>query len=814
MEEQKALLNKQIDSLNAEKVDLQKKLTEDNQKFTTEKTNLNNQINSLNNQLTQEKNKVKDLTTQLESEKKNLTTEKGKVESLTKKSQEEKKTLTNQITNLNTELEQQKEKVNHLEKQTEDQKKTLNNQIDNLNNQLLSEKERIANFTKEFLDEKKILIIVQKELEVAKSEKNTLIEKNKQIQKNQQDQYDNLNAELEKVNQEFNDLQTQLEDTKKTLSEIEKENSKLKSQNDNSIEQVELKSSEYKQLEQKCHDTQSQNDKLQQALDRISRECQELNQQVIQQQERIKLITEEKERFQNQLQVVSRGPQSIKEFQTVSYNQQINLSDLFMDKPKIKDFFNYQYEEGMQKKTVSLLSYSKGSSQILSQILKKNITKQKNNENDLFIYNHEVNKKQSSLFLNTKKMGQPITCYKRSENNQSLHFDEKEIQNRLMIQNFLIDLISNISDIQILIVNEVTEQEQNLIMKLKQDFLLSKQINDQKQLIIIHLLTKYDEKQIEQYSEKIQGFFKLTEIYQENNQYFKDQECKNVSHFIVGNEHLQEKEKYFDFPINKIRRIIFEEVFIDGYSLYDRIQEFLNQYYTFYVRISQKETDTQRQMIGQGQEEQFLKQKDQDKSYEFSSNQDIQSNQQIQGNQEIQKHQEIQSNQEIQNNLEIIPDSDQIIKLFIQNENDLILDEELYKFQEVKNYNYKLQKKAISEVNYDLIPSKDELLLTVIIEIPAKVEQVKIELTLNTNKLLIFAQKQIPNSNKFQQITYQLQNHIFQFYKICKKQRFENKDGVYFINLKRMTKYNKKKLVNLCKDFETQYQLKQLYRDS
>ncbi|EAR88096.1 hypothetical protein TTHERM_00013620 (macronuclear) [Tetrahymena thermophila SB210] len=776
--EDSEILETQIVDLTQQKKNLEKKLAEETQKLTqsnADKQNLNNQVSTLNCQLSQEKNKVSNLTTQLETDKKNLnqqlTTEKDKNTNLTKQLDDLRKELTDQTNNLKSELAQQKEKT----KVSEDQNKTLTEQITNANNLLALEKDNQVKLKNGFEDEKKSLNQTvqktQKELEVLKSENKTM-----------KNSIEELNKQLSEMKQNLQEKIEGLDLANKKLSEQEQEILNLKLQKEKIIKSIKKKKQIYFNLEQKFNDGQSQNKKLQSTLDDSLRQQNQFKQEIIQFQERIQALTEENKRFQNQLQVVSKEPQSIQQFQTTSYDQQLNLTDLFKKKPQIKDFFNFQYEESEQNVTVSLLSYSKGSSYILSQILEKNITKQKNNDNSIFIHNHKVNELQSSLFLNTKKMGQPITCYKKNEhNNQSLkmkhqYFDQQEIQNQQMIQSFLIDLVSNISDVQILVVNEVTEQEQNLIMKLKSDFLQNKYAKNDKQLIIIHLLTQYDEEQIEEYSQNIQGFFKLTEKYHQNNKYFKDQDYKNISHFVIGNEYLQEKEKYFTFPIYKIKQMIFEEMFIDGYSIYDRIQEFLNKYYSFYVQIDNQD-DIKRQYL----EQQPLLKNDRNQIM-MSSNQNDQDN---------------------------ICENNQIKELFIRKDNNLILNEELYDFLEVKNYNYKLQQKTITEVNYRLEVSNDQQQLLVIIEIPAKVEQAKIELCVNTNKLLIFAQKLIPNSNKFQKIIYQLQNHIFQYYEIFKEQPFQNKDGAYIVCLKRIEKYSQQKLAQLCKNFEYQFQLNQ-----
>ncbi|EAR88097.2 hypothetical protein TTHERM_00013630 (macronuclear) [Tetrahymena thermophila SB210] len=803
-EDQIKTLNEQIININnllvleKEKASNMKKQSEDQKKTLTE------QISKTNELLKLEKEKVSNLIKQSEDQKKTLTEqitkadnllilEKEKVSNLTKQSEDQKKTFTDQISKANELLMLEKVKVSNLTKQSEDQIIALNEQITQVNKLLVLEQEKVVNMTKEFKDKKtnlkQTLQTTQQELEVVKSEKNTILEKNKKTEEQQVhliNQLKHLNEELKKqlqeMTQNLKEKNEKLNLADKQLLNYNEEILFLKQKQTKIINALKKKQQSYQHLQQNYNDEQSQNKQLQSTLDDFLRKQNEFKQEIIELQEQIQGITEQKQLLQNQLQVVSGERQSIQQFQITSYDQQINLTHLFMDKPKIQDFFSFQYEESMQDITVSLLSYQKGSSYILSQILEKNITKKKNNDNNLFIHNHKVNEYLSSRFLNTKKMGLPITCYKKNENNNSQqltknkYFDEQEKKNQQMIQNFLIDLVSNISDVQILVVNEVTEQEQNLIARLKSDFLQNKYVKDDKQLIVIHLLTEYNEEQLEEYSQKIQGFFKLTEKQQQNYKYFKDQDYKSISHFIIGNEYLQEKEKYFTFPINKIKSIIFEEMIIDGYSIYDRIQEFLNKYYTFYVQISHKQNFTKSKQQGQ----------------QCSQQNDI--------NQKI-----FNSKYNDQHN---ICERDQM-KLFIQSENDLILNDELYDFLEVKNYNYKLQKKTITEVNYNLNLSNDEQQLQVKIEIPAKVQQVEIELSVNTNKLLIFAQKSIPNSSKCQQIMYQLQNHIFEYYELFKEKHFENKDGVYIITLKRLEKYKQSKLAQLCRNIESFYQLNQ-----
>ncbi|KAL4476386.1 hypothetical protein ABPG74_010119 [Tetrahymena malaccensis] len=499
-------------------------------------------------------------------------------------------------------------------------------------------------------------------------------------------------------------------------------------------------------------------------------------------QDRIQQLTNENERIKNQLQIVSRESKSIQAYEATTYNQSINLTNIFKKDPKIQDFFQFKCERSTFNKIISLLSYTKGSSYVLSHILKKNITNQKKDGNDIFIYNYQRNKQQNYQFINTKKMGQPIGCQKQIQNNKNLEYKylyETEMLTQTMINNFLIDLVSNISDIQILIVNEVTQQEQNLIMQLKSDFLLCKKIKDNKQLIVIHLLSQYDEQQIEEYSEKIQDFFKLVQI--ENEEYYlMDQEFQNISHFIIGNEHLQEKERYFDLPIDKIKQIIFNQ-YIYGYSIHDRIQEFINQHYKFYVQISDLENDIKRQQLQQQEQSQI----------------DLDKQQMI-----------INENQ----NSKI--EHQQIKQFFIQKENDLVLDQELYEFQEVKNYYYKLQASTVSQIDHKInFSNNDEQQLMVNVYTTGKFSEIGVELIDSENKLLIRAQQQMPNTNQIKHVEYQLQNHIFKFYELndqANQKYFENKDGSLVINLKRTAKYSKEKLSKLCKDLEPQYKLSQI----
>ncbi|KAL4476387.1 hypothetical protein ABPG74_010120 [Tetrahymena malaccensis] len=688
------------------------------------------------------------------------------------------------VQNYEQELKNYKQQIQQLENQLKTERKLIydqNIQIQTLQNQENQLKKQLDEKNKDLVEKnsnlsklQKEIDTCQKELQTLKSENKTLLEQNQKIQ-TLKDQCNDFSKKFDKSQEENNQLKEKCENMEQSL------NAANKNIQDKNIENQQL-NNQNKELQNNFNSQLNENKKLLLKQDDYQKQQEEFKQKTSQLQDRIEELTEESERFQNHLKLVSRQSQSIQNYKITTYDHQIRLTHLFVNNPMVKDFFRFKCEQSTFNKTVSLLSYQKGSSYLLSQILQKNFTNQKNSNNDFFIYNYKLNKQQSYQFLNTKKMGQPISCCKQIENknnNQYQQLYETEILTDTMINNFLIELLSNISDIQILIVNEVTQQEQNLIMRLKQDFLLSGDIENNKQLIVVHLLSQYDNDQIEKYSEKIQDFFKLFKIENEEENYLMDQEFQNISHFIIGNENLQEKERYFTQPINKIKQIIFKQ-YIYGNSIHDRIKEFINERYAFYVQISDQKTDTQCQQLqlkAQSQNNQSL---------------------------EVKKNQEMQCNQ---------VDYQYEKQYFIKKEDDLVLNQELHEFLEVKNYYYKLQMRTIIEFQYKISYSKDEQKLIINVCNTGQLSEIDIDLIDSQNKLLINAQQQIPNSNKLQSVRIQLQNHIFKFYELnnqTNQKSFENKDGSLIINLKRTSKYAKQKIADLCKYFEPYYQLSQL----